>query len=109
MANEVRADPVELARVAQTYLDNSKDLATALRTVRADAMISPADFGKVAPANSLNSGYTTIAGSAGTALERLIAVLEVDNESLLRVAFAYQQADQAAEAAMRRQHRNIPV
>jgi hypothetical protein len=109
MANEVRADPVELARVAQTYLDNSKDLAAALRAVRADAVVAPADFGRVTSAGALNSGYAAIVGAAGTGLERLVALLEVDNEGLLRAAFAYEQADQAAERAVRRQHRNIPV
>ncbi len=109
MGDEVRADPVEIARVAQSYLDNSKDLASALRSVRADALINPADFGKVGPAAQLNSAYTGVAGSAGTALERIIGVLEVDNESLLQVAFAYQQADEDAARKLRQQHRNIPI
>jgi len=94
MADEVRADPVELARLAQFYLDASQDLAAALRAVRGDSVLSAADFGRVAPAGRLYDGYTGISGAAGTALERLIAVLEVDNENLLRVAFAYQQTDE---------------
>lgn len=109
MGDEVRADPVEIARVAKSYLDNSKDLATAVRAVRADGLIPLSDFGKVTPAGQLNDGYNAIVGSAGTALERVIGVLEVDNESLLQVAFAYQQADQEAAAKNRRQHRNIPI
>ncbi|MGX7669812.1 M91 family zinc metallopeptidase [Plantactinospora sp. DSM 117369] len=54
MGEEVRADPVEIARVAQSYLDNSIELASALRAVRADALISPADFGQVSRAGQLN-------------------------------------------------------
>ena len=100
MAEEIRADPVALARLAQLYLDNSQDLAAALRAVRADSVISAADFGRVAPAARLRDGYTAVSGSAGTALERVIAVLEVDNESLLRVAFAYQQTDEEAARKM---------
>src|SRR5688572_13239315 len=105
MGAEVRADPVELARVAQSYLDSSQDLAAALRAVRADALIAPADFGRVGPAGQLNDGYTTVSGSAGTALERVVGVLEVDNESLLRAAFAYRQADEAAARRLERHGR----
>lgn len=100
MAEEVRADPVALARLAQSYLDNSQDLAGSLRAVRGDSVLSAADFGKVAPAGRLHGAYTGIAGSAGTAIERVISVLEVDNESLLRVAFAYQQTDEEAARRM---------
>ncbi|MDW5326424.1 hypothetical protein [Plantactinospora sp. KLBMP9567] len=109
MGEEVRADPVEIARVAQSYLDNSAELASALRAVRADAVISPADFGRVSPAGQLQDAYNTVAGSAGTAVERVIGVLEVDNESLLQVAFAYRQADERAAERHRREHPNIPI
>ncbi|GIF97082.1 hypothetical protein [Catellatospora citrea] len=109
MSGEVRADPVELARVAQSCLDGSQDLATALRTVRADTVLSTSDFGNVANASSQSEAYHGVEGSAGTATERLVTVLEVDNESLLRVAFAYQQADEEAERKLRQKHRNIPI
>ena len=109
MGDEVRADPVEIARVAQSYLDNSKDVATALRAVRADALVNPADFGRVGPAGAIERAYTAVSGSAGTALERIIGVLEVDNEGLLQTAFAYQQADEDAARKLREQHRNIPI
>lgn len=109
MADEVRADPVEIARVAQSYLDNSKDMATALRAVRADSLVAPSDLGRVSSAASLSEAYASVAGSAGTAVERIVAVLEVDNESLLRTAFAYQQADEEEERRQRRIHRNIPI
>ncbi|MFY1675127.1 hypothetical protein ACN27G_35190 [Plantactinospora sp. WMMB334] len=109
MGEEVRADPVEIARVAQSYLDNSTELASALRAVRADAVLSPADFGQVNPAGQLNDAYQTVTGGAGTAVERVIGVLEVDNESLLQVAFAYRQADERAAERHRRDHRNIPI
>ncbi|MBE1486331.1 WXG100 family type VII secretion target [Plantactinospora soyae] len=109
MGDEVRADPVEIARVAQSYLESSTELATALRTVRAEALISPSDFGQVSSAGQLNDAYTAVAASAGTAVERVIAVLEVDNESLLQVAFAYQQADERAAQRHRSAHPNIPI
>ncbi|GAA2372963.1 hypothetical protein Cme02nite_01530 [Catellatospora methionotrophica] len=109
MSGEVRADPVELARVAQSCLDGSLDLAAALRTARADTVLSTADFGNVANAGAQTEAYHGVEGSAGTATERLVTVLEVDNESLLRVAFAYQQADADAERRLRRKHRNIPI
>jgi hypothetical protein len=109
MSGEVRADPVELARVAQSCLDGSQDLATALSTARADTMLSTSDFGNVANAGRQSEAYHGVEGSAGTAVERLITVLEVDNESLLRAAFAYQQADEEAERRLRQKHRNIPI
>jgi hypothetical protein len=109
MGAEVRADPVELARVAQSCLDGSQELAAALRAVRADAVLSTSDFGNVANADRQSTAYHGVEGSAGTAVERLVTVLEVDNDSLLRVAFAYRQADEAAERRMRQKHRNIPI
>ncbi|GHJ43357.1 hypothetical protein Cs7R123_06990 [Catellatospora sp. TT07R-123] len=109
MSGEVRADPVELARVAQSCLDGSQDLAAALRSVRADTVLSTSDFGNVASAASVSEAYHGVEGIAGTAVERLGAVLEVDNESLLRVAFAYQQADEEAERKLRQKYHNIPI
>ncbi|MDG4791840.1 hypothetical protein O7626_39180 [Micromonospora sp. WMMD1102] len=109
MGDEVRADPVEIVRVAQSYLDNSSELASALRAVRADAVLSPADFGQVSPAGQLTDAYNTVTAAAGTAVERVIGVLEVDNESLLHVAFAYRQADERAAERHRRDHPNIPI
>lgn len=101
MGEEMRADPVEIARAAQSYVDSSKELAAAVFALRADSMISPSDFGKVTPAAQLHQGYTGVAASAGTAVERVIGVLEVDNESLLQTSFAYRQADEQARRAQR--------
>jgi hypothetical protein len=109
MGEEFRADPVELARAAESCLDQSAELAAALRTVRADSLISPADFGQVGAAGQLDSAYGTVAASAGTAVERMVGVLEVVNESLLRVAFAYREADVRAAERHRREHPNIPI
>lgn len=96
MGPEVRADPVELARVAQLHLDTSLELAAALRALRGDAVLSTSDLGTVAQNDGLACCHDDVLGQAGTLYERLIAVLETDADDLLRVAFAYEQADQAA-------------
>jgi hypothetical protein len=107
--SEIRADPAELARVAQSYLDTSQDLGRDLRSGRADSVLGQGDFGNVADAGALLAAYDGAAEAAGGAIEQLVAVLEVDNESLLRVAFSYQEADEDAARKLRRQHRNIPI
>jgi hypothetical protein len=105
--NEVRADPPELARASQVYLDTSQDLFATLRTLRNDAPLATGDLGTVEQAEALVRAQDRILGHAGTLLERLIAVMEIDADNLLRVAFAYQRADELA--AQRMHHPTIPT
>jgi hypothetical protein len=93
---EVRADPTELARASQVYLDTSQDVFAALRSLRADAPLATNDLGTVEQNEGLARAHDGVLGQAGTFLERLIAVLEIDADDLLRVAFAYQEADEEA-------------
>jgi len=93
----MRAEPEELARLAQRYLDVSKDLLETNRALQGDAPLSTSDFGVFG--GLLRNAHTVALGEAGTAIEYLIAVLETDCENLYRVVFAYEKADQDAAAS----------
>ena len=101
MTDTVRVDPTELARVSQSYLDVSQKMFAALRLFRASALVAPADFGSVGEGDGLTRVHEEELGLAGSLFERYIAVLEVDADNLLRLAFAYQQADQEAARLFR--------
>lgn len=53
--------------------------------------------------------HTEVEDTAGTAVERLIAVLEQDVDALYQTAFAYQELDREAAERVGRQHPNIPL
>ena len=93
----MRAEPEELARLAQRYLDVSKDLFETNRALQGGAPLSTSDLG--AFGESLHNAHTVALAEAGTALEYLIAVVETDCENLYRVVFAYEKADRDAAAS----------
>lgn len=109
MAEEVRASPSELGRVAQLFLDEAQALFDGLRTARAGLPLTAEMLGEVPSAARVASAHTEVEDAAGTAVERLIAVLEQDVDALYQTAFAYQQLDREAAERVARQHPNIPL
>jgi hypothetical protein len=109
MPHEVRADPVELGRAARLALAESQALFEALRQARGELPMHPEVIGKTRRAFEVMAAYTALTESAGMAVERLIAVLEVDVDALYQTAFGYQQADLAAAEDLRRTYPNIPI
>jgi hypothetical protein len=102
MAAEVRADPIELTRLAQTLLRASQRLGDAWRAAQRDLTPPVSEFGDTAGCSSLHKGNATVVEPAGLALDRLVAVLEGDVDRVYRLAFAYEQADLHAMDEMER-------
>lgn len=96
VAKEVRANPADLARLAEAFLTESKDLFGGLKTARGEISLGGDVFGNADSAAKVQAAYTKAVEAAGTDVERLIAVCEEDMESLYQVAFAYQYLDQQA-------------
>jgi hypothetical protein len=109
MADEVRANPPELGRAAQLSLTESEALFDALRQARGEVPLAAEAIGNTARTGTVATAHTELVETAGTTVERLIAVLEHDVEALYQTAFAYQKADRDAAADLARQHRNIPM
>jgi hypothetical protein len=109
MADEVRADPTELGRVAQLFLDEAQAFSGGLRAARARLPLTADMIGAVPAANRVEAAHTGVVDAAGTAVERLVAVLEQDVDALYQTAFAYQQADREAAVDLARRYRNVPI
>jgi hypothetical protein len=105
---EVRADPVELIRLAEQALSTSQRIADGWRAAQGDLAIPAAAFGDTPAAGTLRAEQQATVDSAEVTVGRLVAVLENDMDALYRVAFAYQQADEAAARQFRREHPNLP-
>jgi hypothetical protein len=108
MADEVRASPTELGRVAQVFLDEAQALFDGLRAARDGLPLTAEMIGETPSAVRVELAHTEVEDAAGTAVERLIAVLEQDVDALYQIAFAYRQADQEAADDLSRQYPNIP-
>jgi hypothetical protein len=106
MADDLRADPVELARLAADVLTASQQVRDIWASAQADLDIPAAAFG--------NSGAAGVAGShtaardeADLTIGRQIAVLEGDVDRLYRVAFAYEKTEQDEAERLRREAAGI--
>jgi hypothetical protein len=108
--SEVRADPVELARFADRLLGLSQLLADAWRTAQGLLVLPATAAGDSSRGPALIRAHESTVEEAEIALGRLVALLEGDTDRIYRIAFAYRQADQAAEDAVNRStHPNIPT
>lgn len=96
MAEEVRADYTELARLAGDVLKAADGFADGLQTARDSFSLSAAAFGNSTAGRSVHQAQQLVAEEGGTAVEHLVEVLEADVDRIYAVAFAYQQADQEA-------------
>lgn len=94
---EVAADPLELTRLAATYLDQSEVLGDSLRGAM---MATPAgtDFGAVPGAALLHQVSDAVADEAEVAVGRLVEVLHGDADRLYSLAFSYHTANLQAAA-----------
>ncbi|GAA1753775.1 hypothetical protein [Luedemannella helvata] len=109
MADEVRANPEELAKLAGTTLDTSIALGDGWTDARTDLAVPVAAFGNLAASAGASSAHTTAVENADTAVGRLVAVFEGDVDRLYRCAFTYQQADQEAERKLREAEQRHPA
>ena len=102
MAKEVRADPVALAKLADTTLDASIGLGNGWRGAQAAVGVPASAFGVLPASAGVHRAHQATAEDADTGIGRLVAVYEGDVDRLYRVAFAYLQADREAAARTRR-------
>jgi hypothetical protein len=103
MANEVRADPGELAKLAKANLNASIELGDAFRDAQGTLAVPAEAFGNATVGVSVHASHQAAADDAGTAAGRLVAVYENDTDKLYQVAFVYEKADE--DAANRIRHR----
>lgn len=97
---EIAADPIELTRLAATYLDQSAGLTDALHSA---AMATPTgtDFGTTATAALLHQVSDAVVEEAELAVGRLVEVLNGDADRLYHLAAVYHEANQQAAARSR--------
>jgi len=96
---EVRADPVELTRLADRMLRSSQQIADAWREAQGALAIPVAAFGDSAGVAGVHDTHQDTVDDADVTIGRLVAVLEGDMDKLYRVAFAYKKTDDDAAAA----------
>jgi hypothetical protein len=102
MPDEVRAEPVELARLAGRTLDAAVDLEDGWRRAQRDLAIPATAYGTLSAGQGIHRAHAAATEDGDAAVSCLVAVYEGDVDRLYRVSFAYQQADrEAAERADR--------
>jgi hypothetical protein len=106
---EVRADPIELTRLADQLMRSSQQLADAWRQAQGSLALPATAAGDSSRGPAVIRAHEATSDDADVAVGRLVAVLEGDMDRIYRIAFAYKKADDDAEAKLRRTHRNIPV
>jgi hypothetical protein len=102
VAEEVRADPVALSRLAAEVLTASRTLGDGWRAARDGLDVPAAAYGDSAGAAGVRAAHQATVEDADATVGRLVAVLEGDVDRLYRVAFAYQLADQREAERQRR-------
>jgi len=102
MGAEVRADPVEIAKLAQRTLTASIELGDGWAAAHPGLSVPVAAFGNLGAGQRLQRSQVAATEDADTAVGRLVAVYEGDVDRLYRVAFGYQQADREAAERNRR-------
>jgi hypothetical protein len=106
---EVRADPVELTRLAEQMLTASQQIDDGWRNAQGSLAIAGGAFGDTPAAPTVQAEHQSAVDDAGVTVGRLVAVLENDMDAVYRVAFAYQKADEEAERKFRQTHPHGPV
>ena len=107
MADDLRADPVELTRLAGDVLTASQQLRDNWASAQADLDIPAAAFGNSNGAAGVSTSHTATRDEADLTIGRQIAVLEGDVDRLYRVAFAYEKAEQDEAERLRREAAGI--
>jgi hypothetical protein len=104
MTDEVRADPVELAALAEANLTASIQLSDGHRLAVGALEIPASAFGNATGAAGLHTTCDLAAQDLGVAVGRLVAVFEHDMDNLYQTAFSYRKQDieSAADLDLRR-------
>jgi hypothetical protein len=94
---DIRANYVDISRLASDVLGGSQQLADGWRTAKLDLLPAAAVFGDSKAGASLADAHTGVVEEAGTTIGRLVTVLEDDVDRLYRVAFAYEKQEADAQ------------
>src|SRR3982751_1309544 len=86
---EVRADPVELTRLADAMLTASQGIGDGWRGAQGALAVTAEAVGDSAGAAGVAKAHEASADDADVAMGRLVALLEGDMDRLYRIAFAY--------------------
>lgn len=105
MSGEIRAEPAELAKLAQAVLGASKLLGDGHREAAGSVGVPASAFGNTANGAGIHASYQQVVAEAAAPFDGLVAVLEGDVDRLYRVAFNYQQADHEAARRLREEKR----
>jgi len=100
MAEEVRANPVNLCTLAGTLTDLAWDIRDGLATARDQFLVPPGAFGNSENSELLDSSYSTLLEETGDGVEDVAGVLEGDVDRVYLIAFAYQEKDNEAAAGI---------
>jgi hypothetical protein len=106
-AKEVRADPVQVTRLADQMLRTSQAIGDVWRRAQGTLAVPAAAFGDSAGGPGTQVSHSATTDDADIAIGRLVAVLEGDMDKLYRIAFAYKKADDDAARKFRQQHPNL--
>jgi hypothetical protein len=106
---EVRADPVELTRLAEQMLTASQQIADGWRAAQGSLAIPAGACGDTPAAPTVLAEHQSSVDDVDVTIGRFVAVLENDMDAVYRVAFAYQKADEEAERKFRATHPHGPM
>lgn len=109
MADEVRADPEAIVRLAQATLAGADDMSDCWSAAQGVVTPPGSAFGNSTAGPAFATACTAAATSADTAWRGVAGVYEGDVDRLYRVAFAYQAADAAAAERQRRARGEKPA
>ena len=99
---DIRANYIEVARLAADVLDGSQQLADGWREAKKDLAAPTTVFGNSAAGASLYEAHVDAVDDADTTVDRQTNVLEDDVDRLYRVAFAYEKQEADAQADLNR-------
>ena len=97
MATDIRADPLELTRLAATVRTASEELADARRTTRNPLAVPLTAYGNSNSASGVHAAHEATVDDADITVGRQVSILEDDVDRLYRVAFAYEKAELDAQ------------
>ena len=94
---DIRANYVEVARLAADVLAGSQQLADGWRDARKDLAPPASVFGNSKAGAGLHAAHLDAVDDADTTIDRQTNVLEDDVDRLYRVAFAYEKQEADAQ------------
>jgi hypothetical protein len=102
VADEIRADPIELAKLADEVHGAADKLTDAVTATAHGLRVPVGALGDVQDVDLLRQACTEAAATAGTVSELLTAIMEGDVDRLYQSAFAYYRVNQAIEEEARK-------